>query len=323
LSVPLLHILKPGFLTTVQDRGRPFYQWEGVSMSGALDAFSYRIGNLLVGNSENAAGLEMTVSGPTLAILRDSLIAITGANITPRKNGYPLPMWTTVRVRQGDLVTFGPLKEGCKGYLSVRSGISLPPLLGSRSTNLSSREGGKEGRPLRMGDVLESEHFGHAALFEGRTLPRELIPRYGRNLVARVIMGPQTRYFESQYGIQTFLQSEYVVSSQISRAGYRLDGPAIALRHGVETSIPSEGCCPGGIQVPESGKPIVLMVEQHGGGYPKIAVIISADLNFLAQLRPGDKIRFEKISLARAHEISLKKEAAIRAWKMECDSVYH
>jgi biotin-dependent carboxylase-like uncharacterized protein len=315
LSIPSFEVVNPGFLTSVQDSGRFYYQWKGVSRAGALDSFSYRIGNLLVGNSEKAASLEMTVLGPTLRVLQNTLIAITGANMCPTKNGTPLPMWTCVKVRQGDLVSFGPLREGCRGYLSVRNGISVPLLLGSRSTNLITKEGGKEGRPLRTGDILESDPFKSGIEFEGKVFPPGLVPRYTTNGTLRVILGPQTRYFEKESGIKTFLQSEYLITSQASRGGYRLDGPAILQKKGMVTSIPTEANCPGGIQVPQDGKPIILLVERPAGGYPKIATVISSDLPQLAQLKPGDKIRFERVSLAKAHGILKEREDTIQKWK--------
>ena len=315
MSIPIVEVLNPGFLTTVQDRGRFHYQWRGINRTGALDSFSYRIGNLLVGNSENAASLEMTILGPSLRILQDILIAVTGADMSPAKNGNILPMWTSVKVRQGDVLSFSPLKEGCRGYLSVRNGISVPLLLGSCSTDLASKQGGKEGRPLQTGDILESDPFKKGINFEANVFPPELIPRYNKNRTLRVILGPQTRYFEKELGIKTFLQSEYVITPQASRQGYRLDGPSILQRQGIETSIPSEATCPGGIQVPEEGKPIILLVERLVGGYPKIATVISSDLPLLAQLKPGDKIRFERVSLAKAHCILRKKEDTLQKWK--------
>jgi antagonist of KipI len=319
MPLPTFEVLKAGFLTTIQDRGRFHYQWRGVSMSGALDSFSYRIGNLLVGNKDNAASLEITVVGPSFRVLQDTLIAITGANMTPMKNGASLPRWTCLRVNQGEAVSFGPLKEGCRGYLSVRHGISAPLLLGSRSTNLNSKEGGIEGRPLQKGDVLESEPLDNGNEFERKTLSSELIPRYYKSVTVRVILGPQTRYFEKEAGIETFLQSEYVVTPQANRSGYRLDGPPIEHKQGMPTSIPSEGCCPGGIQVPENGKPIILLADQHGGGYAKIATVISTDLERVAQLKPGDKIRFERVSVATSHRILKEKERTIQAWMEKLD----
>ena len=320
MSTPIFEVLKPGFLTTVQDRGRFYYQCMGASLSGALDSFSHRIGNFLVGNSEDAAGLEMTVAGPTMRILQDTWIAITGANISPKKDGLPLSMWTSVKVEEGNIISFGPLKEGCRGYLAVRGGISVPLVMGSCSTDLRLKEGGKEGRPLQTGDLLEIEPSESRYEFIEKALSPEWIPCYGSNPTLRVIMGPQARYFDKETGIKTFLESEYVVTPKANRIGYRLDGPAILHKEGLEASIPTEACCPGGIQVPEDGKPIILMVEQNGGGYIKIATIISSDFDLIAQLKPGDKIRFGKISVAKAHQILKKREKIIQRLKARLDS---
>jgi antagonist of KipI len=315
MSFPTFKVLKPGFLTTVQDRGRVYHQSEGASISGALDSFSFRIGNLLVGNSEGEAALEMTVSGPSLRSLLDTLIAITGANMTPTKNDLLIPMWKCIRVKKEDIISFGQLKEGCRGYLSVRNGISVPFFMGSRSTDLRAKVGGKEGRPLRAGDILESEPLKSGVEFEGRSLPQKLIPCYEKSVTLRVIMGPQANYFERDIGVKVFLQSEYIVRSEANRLGYRLDGSPILRKAGAPASIPTEGSCPGGIQVPEDGKPIILLNDQSGGGYTKIATIVSSDLSSLAQLKPGDMIRFKKVSVTEAHQILRKREKEIQKFK--------
>lgn len=315
MSLPIFEVLKPGFLSTIQDRGRFYYQWMGMPISGAIDSFSHRIGNLLLDNPEDAASLEMTVLGSSLRILQDTWVALTGANLSPMKNGLSLAMWTSVRVKQGDVVSFGVLKEGCRGYLSVRGGISVPLVMGSRSTNLRLKIGGKEGRAVQAGDILESGRFEIGNELRERVFPSEMIPHYNSNVTLRTIAGPQTRYFEKEVGIKTFFHSQYVVTSYADRMGYRLDGPVIQFKAGVEKSIPSEASSPGGIQVPGDGKPIILLVEQSGGGYIKIATVISSDLERVAQTKPGDKIQFENVSVAEAHRILREKERLIQAWK--------
>jgi len=140
-------------------------------------------------------------------------------------------------------------------------------------------------------------------------------------MTLRVILGPQIRYFEREVGVRTFLESQYVVTSHANRMGYRLDGPIIQYKTGAVKSIPSEACCPGAVQIPEDGKPIILLPEQNVGGYIKIAVVISSDLDKLAQLKPGDKIRFEAVSLKEAHQILREKENLIQTWKMVSDSM--
>lgn len=322
MTSPIFEVLKLGLLTTIQDRGRFYNQWMGMPISGALDSFSYRIGNLLVGNEENLASLEMTVLGPSLRLLQDTWIAITGANLSPIRNGSPIPMWTSIKVQQGDVISFGSLKEGCRGYLSVRGGISVPLVMGSRSTNLRLKLGGKEGRALQTGDLIESESFEDGNKFRERTLPPEMTPRYPSELTLRVILGPQTRYFERDIGIKTFLQSQYIVTAHADRMGYRLEGPIISFKHGVPKSIPSEASTPGGVQIPEGGKPIILLVEQNGGGYVKIATVISSDMDKLAQSKPGDKIRFQKISVAEAHLILRQRENIFQRWKEGLNSLH-
>jgi len=299
----MFEVLQPGLYTTIQDQGRFGYLQFGIPPCGVVDAFAYRISNLLVGNEGDEAVLEATVLGPVLNVLEDGVIAITGGDLSPCLNDASLPMWESVPVKRGDKLSFKGPKKGCRAYLAVGGGIDVPPIMGSRSTYVAGKIGGIEGRPLAKGDrILKGKRYGTL----GKRVPPELIPLYSSNPTLRVILGPQDDYFSE--GIETFLNSEFKVSSKADRMGYRLEGPVISHKDGVDKSIISEPSVPGGIQVPPDGQPIILLIEQTVGGYTKIATVISTDLPKVSQAKPGDKIRFEKVSLQVAHEVYRQKE---------------
>jgi antagonist of KipI len=310
--VETIEILAPGPLTTIQDWGRFGYGRYGVPPSGALDTFSLRAANLLVGNPENEACLEITMFGIRIKALRDAAIAVTGGDLRPFCNDKPFGMWTSSILKGGDTLSFRGVKGGCRSYLAIGGGFSLPEVLGSRSTNLSSGFGGLSGRALKKGDML-SAHSPHLHLkTEGRGLPQDLIPLYSSKWHLRVTFGPQDDQFTEE-GRNTFLNAPYQVSYQSDRTGIRLAGPSVEKRPEVEESIISEGVIPGAIQVPGDGQPIIILVEIVTGGYRKIATVISADLPLLGQLKPGDTMSFEEVSLHEAYEALRKFEERIRS----------
>lgn len=288
----LLEVIQPGPLTTVQDLGRYGYQQYGVPPSGAVDNYAYRIGNLLVGNEESLASLEITLFGGKLRFLCQTVIAITGADLAPTLNGNSIPLWETVPVRPGDIISFPRLRSGCRAYLAVAGGISVPKVMGSASTLIKAGIGGFAGRALRQGDILHTVKVSSATVMA--RLPPEFVPSYGDQIELRVILGPQDDYF-TEAGINTFLQSEYTVSIQADRMGYRLEGPRI--EHRSKADIISDGIPLGAVQIPGDGLPIILLADrQTTGGYAKIATVISVDIPKIAQAKPGDKVRFKRVS---------------------------
>jgi len=303
--VDTLLVLSPGPFTTVQDRGRFGYQHMGIPVSGALDSFACRVANLLVGNSEGAAVLESTIVGPQLAILREVNIALTGAEMGAKLNYKSIESWKTICVKPGDVLAFQPVRSGCRGYLAVSGGIKVPEVMGSMSTYVGGKIGGYGGRPLKKGDMVKCGNGLH--LNAVRDLPEKWIPRYPDNISLRILAGPQDDHFDE--GLLTLYQSEYRITSQADRMGYRLQGATIKRKENVPLSIISEPTIPGGIQVPADGQPIILLVEQTVGGYAKIATVISPDLSRLAQAVPGDMARFESVGLETAHGI-YREEAA-------------
>ena len=206
-------ILDPGLLTTIQDRGRYGYQRYGVPVSGAMDQFAFRMANLMAGNDQDAAALEVTVGGPKIEFHTSTWIAVTGADISPEVDGHPLPMWESLRIEEGSVLKFGDLRDGMRAYIAVRGGMDVPMVMGSRSTYLKGRFGGLEGRALQAGDTLSTLPAETNTALPKR-LPRNYTaPVYGGIHRLRVVMGPQDHAFDSS-ALSKFLSSRYRVHSR-------------------------------------------------------------------------------------------------------------
>jgi antagonist of KipI len=297
MRTPIFKVLKPGLQTTVQDLGRYGFREFGVSPSGAMDPYSLQMGNLLVGNDLGESALEAPLIGPVLMALHDVSIALCGGNLTPKINEQEVPLWKSIVIKKGQILSFGELKEGARTYISIAGGIHVPFVLNSKSTYLTGKFGGFEGRALKEGDIL----FGNPFTRKNRYVHTQLIPKYTNQLTVRVIVGPHTAKFTTA-GLNTFLNEEYFISSQSNRMGYQLTGPKI--EHSSTADIISDAIPLGGIQVPASGQPIILMAEhQTTGGYSRIGTVISADIPRLAQAQPGTKVRFKEISLQTAQDL--------------------
>jgi antagonist of KipI len=307
-------VLDPGILTTIQDLGRCGFSQFGVPPSGALDTFSFRVANVLVGNQKGEACLETTIMGLKLKALREVVIAMTGGDLSPTLNGESLEMWRTHLLVEGDVIRFSKVRKGCRTYLAMDGGFVVPKIMGSRSTYLSGKFGGLEGRALRKGDILYSPHLQSPLSKLGLRFPSEWIPPLEKEVLLRVIPGPQDYHF-TERGFQTFCSSSYQVTPQCDRMGVRLEGPKIERRSDVEESIISEAFLSGAIQVPGDGKPIIILTELVTGGYTKIATVISGDLNKVAQLKPGDRVRFTPISIEEAHQLIRQQEERLRRFK--------
>ncbi|MBP2072575.1 biotin-dependent carboxylase-like uncharacterized protein [Thermoanaerobacterium butyriciformans] len=304
-------VLNPGLFTTVQDMGRFGYESQGVPTSGAMDEFALRIANILVENDENAPCLEITLMGPTFEALNDAMISVTGAEIQPLVNGFPRPCWSSFPVQKGDIVSFGPIKSGCRAYLAVAGGFKGDLIMNSVSTYIRGKLGGINGRQIEKDDVLEGGVSKPG--LQAKKVRDEYIPSYSNEEEIRVILGPQDDYF-SEEAVKIFLTSTYVITKDSDRMGYRLEGPEIKAKEGHD--IITDGILPGAIQIPGNGKPIIILKDaQTTGGYKKIATVISFDLSKLAQLKPGDKIRFRTIDLSEAHKILAETENKINKIK--------
>lgn len=307
----LLHLIEPGLLTTVQDRGRYGYQRYGVPVSGAMDEFALRMANVLVGNDQGAAALEITVQGPTIEFLAPTWIAITGADLSATIDERTVSLWESVQVHAGSVLAFGDPRDGMRAYLAVRGGIDVPIVMGSRSTYLKGRFGGLQGRALRKGDRLSTLPPDRSEFVPKRLPKNYTAPLYGGSHRLRVITGPQQDAFE-RGALSAFLGSRYKVSSQSDRMGYALDGPKIEHRDGAD--IISDGNPPGAIQVPGDGVPRILLADRGTtGGYTKIATVITSDLSKLAQALPAHAIAFRQVSLQEAQDALREREALIRS----------
>ncbi len=290
-----MRVISPGFLTTVQDLGRPGWTHLGISPSGAADTVALRLGNLLVGNPQNFPALEMTLLGGTFEFESNTLIALTGSDFEPTLDGMPLPMWQSKRVLRGQVLHCSMTKEGARCYLCVQGGIITEPFLGSFSTHLTTSLGGFKGRKLLAGDRLELRDVDVGDI-EPKKINGTMVEYfYKKSSVFRVTAGPQYDLFDDQ-AIERFSNSIYLVSEDSNRMGLRLSGPPIK-RHATR-DIVTEGVSLGAVQVPPHGEPIILFVEhQTTGGYPKIANVISADLHLVGQLRPRDEVRFQFVGM--------------------------
>ena len=306
MSIEVLH---PGLLTTVQDLGRTGYQRFGVSVSGAVDPRSAAVANILAGNPDGEAVLECTVLGPQLRFDAPAVIAVTGADLGPTLDGVPAENYRALRVQAGQTLRFTGPKCGCRAYLAVSGGLDVPEVMGSRSTYMKAKIGGWHGRKLEKGDVLPLRAPGtEPKALENRALAPEFRGRSEYTL--RVVMGPQDNAF-TPGGVSAFLSGVYTVTPEFDRMGCRMEGPEI--EHNGSADILSDGIAFGAVQVPDSGQPIVMLADrQTTGGYTKIANVISADFRLLGQLKSGDRVRFEKVSLAAAQEALLAQRASLR-----------
>lgn len=309
-----LTILSPGPLTTVQDSGRFGALGKGFSPGGAMDMDAMTVANLLVGNAPGVGVLEMTMLGITARFDCETVIALTGADMSTRLNDEPIARYASVAVHPGDVLTMGAASRGMRAYLAVTGGFDLPLVMGSVSTNLKCALGGFQGRKLKTGDELPLNQSG--APF----LPRQVSPPedYPDCISLRVLLGPQDDAF-TQKGIDTFLGCEYTVTDKADRMGIRLSGEIIESKNGVD--ILSDGIAAGSVQIPASGTPIIMMADrQTTGGYAKIATVISADLSQAAQARPGTRIRFVRVTEAEA--IRLRRDAEKKRKQLEYELLY-
>jgi len=312
--IPTLEVQSPGPLATVQDGGRFGFGKYGVPPSGALDPFSLRMANLLVGNPEQSAGIEITLMGFRARVLTDAVVAVTGGDLQPMVNQEELPMWSCRTVKKGDLLTFKGLKTGCRAYLALGGGVEVPVILESRSTNLSSGFGGLEGRPLRTGDTVLSASPRRYLKAAGQRVDPALIPAYGKQWSLRALLGPQGDEFPSATR-QAFFSSSFTAMPESDRTGIRLGGPALHRTPDLPESIISEGVAPGTVQVPGDAQPIIILVETITGGYRKIATVITVDRGLLGQIKPGDAVRFQEVSMEEAVRALRTMEERICQWK--------
>ena len=299
----MIAVLRPGMLTTVQDRGRWGWQHVGVSPGGPMDPWSFRLANILVGNPEWAAALEVTLIGPQLRAEDDLTVAVTGADLDAS-----IPFFKATRVPKGTVLRFGARRTLTRAYLAVQGGLDTPVVLGSRAASLSARLPGLAGRPLKAGDVL-SVGSGRGDIPAIHWTP--VSDASQEDVTIRFIWGPDRERFTDE-AAELFRASRFTLSSDSNRMGFRLQGPLISVLQGGQ--VLSEASPMGSIQVPPSGQPILLMADrQTTGGYARIGTVITADLLAAGQLGPGDAVRFkpcdqeEALASLRDQEQALKE----------------
>jgi antagonist of KipI len=301
-----IRVLAPGALTTVQDGGRDGYRHLGVGGTGALDAYSHAVANVLVGNRRDAAALEITLAGPRLRFERAARIALSGADIDAYCDGRAIPAWRPVSIQAGATLAFGACRRGARAYLAVAGGIDVPTVLGSASTDLRGGFGGVEGRALVAGDALQVVSDGATAVDALRVARWWIDPSpdlaFDTPAIVRVLPGSDT---VAPAGV--LFDEQWRVAAASDRQGLRLEGEMLRPANPGERI--SEPVAPGTLQLPPDGRPIVLLADaQTHGGYPRIGHVIRADRPRLAQLRPGDRLRFQPCDRAQA----------LDAWRDRC-----
>ena len=302
-----IRIISPGLSTTVQDLGRPGYYHIGIPLSGAMDRLAARAANMLVGNDEGDALLEVVFMGPEIEFRQAATVAVTGAELPPKVNGEERPTWTSFAVKEGDVLSFAFLKKGARAYVAISGGIDVPVVLGSRSTYTLGALGGFEGRKLAAGDILPLGEGKGAA--EGRTVQENLRRAPGAPAELRMLPGLYWHRITEAAGKQ-FFEDTWKVAPEADRIGYRFKGgkpldfvprePPFGA--GSDPSNIVDACYPyGSIQVPSGTEPIVLHRDAvSGGGYFMVGAVISADMDLIGQLQPHTPARFVEVSMEQA-----------------------
>ncbi|TDL31762.1 biotin-dependent carboxyltransferase family protein [Jeotgalibacillus sp. S-D1] len=327
----MIRVIEPGLLSTIQDEGRNGFQQYGVIASGVMDTFAYRIANILVGNEEREAVIEVTLTGPTLEFEKDGLIAICGADFSAQLDGEPCPTWRPVFVKQGTTLHMKFSKKGCRAVIAVGGGLDLPIVMNSKSTYLRAQIGGLNGRTLDKEDVIQNNPLSQ----KSKQIILSLTKKVGKSFTSRwsiskvylheIYYGSSLRVMKGrQYdefapdSQQDFWEKPFKVSPQSDRMGFRLDGTE--LKRTVSEDLLSEAVAFGTIQVPADGQAIILLADRQTiGGYPKIGQVSSVDLPALVQKKPGETIHFKEISHEEAQCSLLKREQDIRELKWIID----
>lgn len=295
-----LEIISPSFFTSLQDNGRFGYKHIGVTNSGVMDEFAYNILNLLLNNQKNTNVLEISFSNFKVKFLEETLVALSGADSKVYLNGIEKKVWQSFNVKIGDILEIKKINSGTKLYLGVKDGFGIKKEFGSNSLTIKENLGGINGDFLKKGDILPFKKYN---LHYNKRLKQKFIPKYESELTLRVILTYQNEYF-SQDEIEKFFSSEFIVTNDFNRMACKLSGKKIISKI---KGIVSEGIVFGSIQIPNDGKPIILLKDRQTiGGYPKIGVVLDVDCFKLSQVKPNTKVRFKKISLSEALKKSKK-----------------
>jgi len=298
-------VVTPGLLSTIQDLGRWGSQDRGVPVAGPMDAVSHRRANAAVGNRMDAATIEVTLIGPELRFEENATIAVAGADLAATIGGRPVPLGRPVHAGKGESLRFGSRRAGARAYIAAAGGIATMPVLGSRATHVLSAMGGLDGRPLAAGSRIPLSPASQPMRAQPSTLAAGEHPG-GQPVTLRVLRGPQDDFFDVA-AFDALESSTFTISPQSNRMAYRLTGGRVPRLP--DREMISDATVIGGVQVPPSGDPILLMADrQTSGGYPQIATVITADLPVAGQLAPGDTMRFRVCTRREAIAALLKEE---------------
>jgi antagonist of KipI len=303
----MIEIVHPGIISLIVDGGRQGHRDVGVPPSPALDGYALRALNHLLDNEEQAPAIEALGEKFSLRFNADICCAITGATVRAALQGRALQSWTSFEARKGDLLTIEKVMVGFRYYIGFSGTPVLDKIIGSYSTNLECRFGGYRGRALRKGDRIDFRTIKTADL---RRIPADYIPKITPPHTLRVLKGPEYDYFTSGSLAELMegnTRTVFTVSTKSNRTGIRLEGKCLTLKEGAGDSIISEGLLSGSIQVPGDGLPIIQLHERTIGGYARPAVIIKADHDLLAHLKPGDSVTFEMIDIEEAERLYKRK----------------
>ncbi|MDX3775031.1 biotin-dependent carboxyltransferase family protein [Chromatiaceae bacterium AAb-1] len=288
-------VLSPGILSLLQDSGRYGYSNIGLTTGGPLDAWSFNWANRLLQNAADATAIEISIGGLQLQAGIDTFFCVCGAEIPLQVNGEPKALWTVHKIHRGDKIALGMAGKGLRAYLAVAGGFQVTPQFGSTATVLREGVGGLNGQKLQAADIIAANPGKASA---GLSLPAEFQPRFSQIVPLRLVEGYQINAF-SLAERQRFYRSEYQITPQADRMGYKLSGTAIECQ---QRTLLSEGICYGAVQIPPDGQPIVLLNDRQTlGGYPKMGTVLSQDLWQLAQAGPGARVYFRPISAQEAH----------------------
>ncbi|MDM5296961.1 biotin-dependent carboxyltransferase family protein [Bacillus pumilus] len=323
-----IQVIKPGMFTTIQDKGRIGYQKYGVLTSGGMDQLSLRVANLLAGNQESEAALEISLMGPgpVFTCQTDQLIAVTGADVEVDIDGESAPLWKPLFIPSGSAISFGPCKRGCRSYLAVAGGFDIKPVMQSKSTYVRAEIGGLKGRPLAKGDVLPVGKPSRLACGLTKMLTTKVRNRgYGapdwtvnhahflplhKSPVIRIVAGRHMAHFQEE-SQQAFFEQPFQVTPQSDRMGCRLKGEPIRLKKKLE--LMSEAVACGSVQIPPDGQPIILLADrQTTGGYPRMGEVATVDVPLIAQAMPGANLHFQRIDRQEAERALVKQEEELR-----------
>lgn len=314
-----LLIRKAGILTTVQDRGRIGYRRFGINPNGPMDPFAARVANLLVGNPENAALLEMHFPAAELTFVEATTFAISGADFGAELDGEVLAPWTGLAAKAGATLRFTRKSSGERLYIALRGGIEVPQWLGSRSTNLTAEIGGCEGRALVAGDSLQIGVY-KGAPSKLPAIARSFIPAYSPDPSVRFIAGAEYERLDAESRVK-LAGSTFALTPASNRMGFRLSGDSLQLDRPFE--LVSAATTIGTIQLLPDGQLIILMADQQtAGGYPRIGNVISCDLPLVGQLGPGDSVAFSEVNVLEAERLYIERERELSFLRAACRLAY-